>query len=97
MTTYPRVDRAKLVAGVGTVEEVEIADEQAAILADSAYSLTEYCLAGDLEEPMCPTCTREIPEGFFMFRPLGLEYWRCLSCLARTMHGGALHQRRIDA
>lgn len=56
---------------------------------------TEFCLMGDLEElACCPTCAKVIPDGFMMFRPHGLEFWRCLSCLARTNHISPLFAER---
>lgn len=61
---------------------------------ESWVGWTEYSLMLDLGLDACPTCMRHIPDGFLMFRPAGLEYWRCLGCLARTRHGGVLHLTR---
>jgi len=54
----------------------------------------EICKARDLEIYSCPTCLKEIPDFFMMFRPMGLEFWRCLGCMAQTQRAGALHLAR---
>jgi hypothetical protein len=71
-----------------------------AIPVSNAFSTwTEYCLMSDLELPnyACPTCNKDIPSNFMMFRPHGLEYWRCLMCLAKTHYGSPLHVSRTTA
>lgn len=79
-----------------TVHELETPGVPNAIPVSNAWSSwTEFCLMGDLDGiDCCPTCSKMIPDGFMMFRPHGLEFWRCLSCLARTNHVSVLHAAR---
>jgi hypothetical protein len=74
---------------------VDPATDSAVQLGSNAWmGVAEFAQVRDLNIDQCPTCLRESPENFFMFRPVGLEYWRCLACLARTSHGGALFVAR---
>lgn len=57
---------------------------------------TEYALAADLGLDECGICRKECGGGgWFLWRPAGLEHWRCLACLAKTYHTGVLHQQRL--
>lgn len=60
-------------------------------------SWVELCLMNDLQElgGRCPACDKLIPDFFTMFRPAGLEYWRCLACLVRTRNNDVLMMPRV--